>query len=60
MCKVGWLEMILHVALYITRVRRRSVSSTDESALSWLAYFGISIHFKVAVGTVIFLMLQVI
>lgn len=27
------------------------MSSTAESTLSWLAYFGIRAHFKVAVGT---------
>lgn len=43
--------MILHVALCVGRDRRQSVSCTAEPPLSWLAYFGISAHFKVASGT---------
>lgn len=46
----GSLAVILHVALCVGRDRRQSVSYTAESALSWLAFFGISTHFKVAVG----------
>lgn len=42
--------MILHVVLCISREGRQSMSSTAESALSWLAYFGVRAHFKVAVG----------